>query len=114
MEALERLLERLPFGGALVTEEGLIRAANAGFRELIRVREGLPETVYEMNEVSPFNLQGLWEEYRSTRRDLVDRELHGSTYPESSLSVTLVNLDSGSRYQFGETRPDVLQQSFQP
>jgi len=93
VEVLERLIEALPFGGALVTEEGLIRAANANFRDLVRVRGDMPETVFEMSEVSPFNLQGVWEEYRAMRRDLVDRELHGSTYPESSLSVTLMGLE---------------------
>lgn len=92
VEILERLLEALPFGGALVTEEGLIRAVNTHFRDLVRVRGDLPETVFEMSEVSPFNLQGVWDEYRTMRRNLVDRELHGSTYPESSLSVTLMGL----------------------
>jgi signal transduction histidine kinase len=96
IEVLERLLEKLPFGGALVTEEGLIRAANTRFHELVRVRSDLPETIYEMSEVSPFNMQGIWEEYRASQRDLVDRELHGSTYPESSLSVTLVSLEGVS------------------
>ena len=96
VEVLERLLEALPFGGALVTEEGLIRAANDHFHDLVRVRGDLPETVFEMSEVSPFNLQGVREEYRTMRRDLVDRELHGSTYPESSLSVTLMGLEGVS------------------
>ncbi len=93
IETIERLIERLPFGGALLTEEGLIRASNTRFRELVRVHGDLPETVFEMSEVSPFNMQGVWEEYRTTHRDLVDRELHGTTYPESALSVTLVGLE---------------------
>jgi len=96
LEIIERLLERLPFGGALLTEEGLIRASNARFQELVRVQGDLPETVFEMSEVSPFNMRGVWEEYRTMRRDLVDRELHGTTYPESALSVTLVSLEGVS------------------
>jgi signal transduction histidine kinase len=95
-EVLEHLLEKLPFGGALVTEEGLIRNSNKHFRDLFRVRGDLPETVYELSEISPFRIQGIWEEYRTLGRDLVDRELHGSTYPERSLSVTLMNIDGVS------------------
>ena len=96
IEVLDRFLDALPFGGALVTEEGLIRTANSHFRDLVRLRGDLPETVFEMSEVSPFNLVGVWEEYRTMRRNLVDRELHGSTYPESSLSVTLMSLEGVS------------------
>jgi signal transduction histidine kinase len=96
IEVLERLLDKLPFGGALVTEEGLIRTSNEHFRDLFRVRGDLPETVYELSEISPFKMQGIWEEHRTMRRDLVDRELRGSTYPESSLSVTLMNIEGVS------------------
>ena len=93
MDILERFLDALPFGGALITQEGLIRTANRHFRDLIRLRGELPETLFEVSEVSPYNLQGIWEEYRAARRDLVEREIHGSTYPESSISVTLMGLD---------------------
>ena len=93
IEVLERLLVLMPFGGALLTEEGLIRSANDHLRELLRVRGDLPETVFEVSDVSPFNIQGVWEEHRTMKRNLVDRELHGSTYPESSLSVTLMGLE---------------------
>ena len=92
-EILGQLLEKLPFGGALVTEEGLIRNANGHFRDLFRLRGDLPETVYELSEISPFKIQAIWEEHRAMRRDLVDRKLHGSTYPESSLSLTLMNIE---------------------
>ena len=59
IEIIERLLERLPFGGAFMTEEGLIRTSNSRFRELVRVRGELPETIFEMSEVSPFNMRGI-------------------------------------------------------
>jgi signal transduction histidine kinase len=94
VEILERLLRVFPYGAALVSDEGMIRAANESFGGLLRIRGELPETVYEINEVSPFSLLGTWEEFRLMQRDLVDRELHGETYPESSIAVTWLRLEN--------------------
>jgi signal transduction histidine kinase len=96
VKSLARLIDAFPYGAALVSEEGAIRTANRSFGDSLRIRGEIPETVYEIREVSPFDIQGLWEEFRMMQHDLVDRELHGATYPDSSISVTWVRLENMS------------------
>ncbi len=93
IESLERLLGLLPFGGAIVSQEGMVAHTNQQFGALLRVQGDLPETINEISDASPFNLKGIWDEYRLLQRDLVDRELHADTVPSSVIAVTWVGLE---------------------
>jgi signal transduction histidine kinase len=93
MESLERLLGLLPFGGAIISQEGMIIRTNRLFGELLRVQGDLPETIHEIHEISPFNMKGIWEEFRVLQRDLVDRELHADTVPGAAVAVSWVGLE---------------------
>jgi signal transduction histidine kinase len=93
IESLERLLGILPFGGAIVSQEGMIIYSNTYFGELLRVQGEQPETVHEIQEYSPFNMNGIWEEFRVLRRDLVDRELHADAVPGAAVAVTWISLE---------------------
>ncbi len=93
LESLERLLGLLPFGGAIISQEGMILSTNQLFGALLRVQGDLPETIHDVHEISPFNLKGIWEEFRVLQRDLVDRELHADTVPGAAVAVTWVRLD---------------------
>lgn len=93
-DVVERLLDAIPYGGALVSPEGTIVSENKAFEEVLQTRGVLPENVYDVAKVSPFNLHGVWEEFRVLQRDLIDRELKGSGLSERTLAVTWIKLES--------------------
>lgn len=90
---LEKMLDVQPVASALVSPDGRIVAANAAFREIMRLGGDIPESVYEMGKASCFNLHGIWEEFSLLQRNVVDRDLEGMCVPERSLSVSWVRLD---------------------
>jgi signal transduction histidine kinase len=92
-ESLERLLGILPFGGAIVSQEGMILYSNTHFGELLRAQGVQPETIDEIQEYSLFNMNGIWEEFRVLKRDLVDRELHADAVPGAAIAVTWIGLE---------------------
>ncbi|MCK4236390.1 MAG: GAF domain-containing protein, partial [Candidatus Krumholzibacteria bacterium] len=93
---LEGLLNSIPFGGALVSNEGRIICANVLFMETLRMNGSIPEMIQEIGRFSPFNLQGVWEEFGVLRRNLVDRELHSVSVPGRVVAVTWVRLENVS------------------
>ncbi len=92
-EILERLLEALPSGAALISPDGRIVGSNKAFRDILGLNGDLPENVYEIGKVSCFNLHGIWEEYGILQRNVIDRELEGSCVPERYLSVSCMHLE---------------------
>jgi signal transduction histidine kinase len=93
-EILERLLDALPSGAALISPEGRIVSANRMFRELMNVGGNASESVYDAGRVSCFNLHGIWEEFNILQNTIIDRELEGSCVPERYLDVSWVRLDT--------------------
>jgi signal transduction histidine kinase len=91
-EILERMLEALPTGAALVSPDGRIVSVNKAFMDVLQLDGDLPETVYDVGKVSRFNLRGIWEEFGILQRNVIDRELEGVGIPERYLSVTWVRL----------------------
>jgi signal transduction histidine kinase len=92
-EILERLLEVLPSGAALISPDGRIVGVNRAFRDILQLHGELPETVYEVGSASCFNFRGIWEEFGILQRNVIDRELEGIGVPERYLSVTWVRLE---------------------
>ncbi|UCF04581.1 MAG: GAF domain-containing sensor histidine kinase [bacterium] len=92
-EIIESMIDAVPYGGALVSPEGTIRHANEPFRELLQIQSVLPETIQEMDRVSFFHLQGVWEEFKIIHRNLIERELHSVGVPERVIAVTWIMLD---------------------
>jgi signal transduction histidine kinase len=92
-EILEGLLEALPEGAALISPAGEIVCANAPFAEALRLRGPMPETLAGLAKESPFNLRGVWDEFKILKRNLIDRELAGVCAPERYLAVTWIRLD---------------------
>ncbi|HVO76646.1 MAG TPA: ATP-binding protein [Candidatus Bathyarchaeia archaeon] len=92
-EVLERLIEAVPIGAALVSPDGRIVSANRLFGALLGLDGELPENVYEVGNVSCLNLHGLWEEFSILQSDVIDREIEGTCVPERFLSASWVGLD---------------------
>lgn len=92
-EILEQVLDALPEGAALVSSTGAFVCANVPFSEALQLNVPLPESLAELAKASPFNLRGVWEEFRILKRNLIDRELAGVCVPERYLAVTWVRLD---------------------
>ncbi len=95
---LEKVLATIPFGSALVAPDGRIVSSNRMFRAILQLSEPVPAHVNGIGAVSPFNLAGVWEEFRSAQCDLIDRELRGTSKTERAVSVTwivLKNLAAG-------------------
>ena len=92
-EILEKLLEALPSGAALVSPDGRIVSANRAFRSALQLNGELPENVYEIGSFSCFNLHGIWEEFSILQKNVTDRELEGVCVPERYLTVSWVCLD---------------------
>jgi len=92
-ELFEKLLDALPHGAALVSGDGAVVAANAAFTEILGLGGSLPESLAEIAQASPFNLAGVWDEFRVLKRNLVDRMLVGVCVPERSLAVSWTALD---------------------
>ena len=93
MEILGEALDAIPFGGAVVSPDGEILHANRAFSEVLRIYGEVPESINEISGVSPFNLQGVWDEFTVLRRNLVERELHGVGVPERVVAVSWIVLD---------------------
>jgi signal transduction histidine kinase len=93
-EVLERLLETLPYGAALVSPDGRIVGANPMFGETLQLDGELPENIYEIGTSSCFNLHGLWEEFSILQKNVTDREIEGVCVPERYLTVSWVRLDA--------------------
>jgi signal transduction histidine kinase len=93
MEIFEKMLDALPQGAALVSRDGTIVCANAVFGDVLQVNGSVPETLSELGKASPFNVQGVWEEFKLLKRNLIDRELAGVCVPVRFLAVTWVRLD---------------------
>lgn len=91
-ELLERMVQALPFGGALITADGEITYANETFRDVLEIRGPSPDAVETVSTVSPYNLHGLWEELRVLEHDIIDRELQSIIGHERTLAVTWVRL----------------------
>jgi signal transduction histidine kinase len=92
-EILERLLEVVPQGAALVSPDGRIAAVNGSFGRILRLSGQVPETVYEVSAASSFNLGGLWEEFGILQRNISGRELRSASGPDRYLSVSWVRLE---------------------
>ncbi len=92
-EILEQILDALPEGAALVSSAGAVVCANATFSEALQLSGSVPESLAELAKASPFNLRGVWEEFRILKRNLIDRELAGVCVPERYLAVTWIRLD---------------------
>lgn len=92
-EILERLLDVLPSGAALISPDGRIVGVNRAFRDILQLHRELPEAVYEVGSASSFNLRGIWEEFGILQRNVIDRELEGTGVPQRYLSVTWVRLE---------------------
>lgn len=89
---LERMVGALPFGGALIAPGGEVQYANEAFQEALEIQGQEPDTVESVAMVSPYNLHGLWEEFRMLEHDIVERELQSIIGHERTLSVTWVRL----------------------
>ncbi|HUV35470.1 MAG TPA: GAF domain-containing sensor histidine kinase [Patescibacteria group bacterium] len=89
---LEQLVNALPYGGALIAQDGGIKYANEAFRTMLDIRGQHPDTVDTVVTVSPYNLHGLWEEFRLLEHDIIDRELQSIIGHERTLAVTWVRL----------------------
>jgi signal transduction histidine kinase len=94
---LETVIEAVPYGAALVASDGKIICANKSFAGTLEVRGAPPENVREIEKVTSFYLQGVWEEFRVLHRDLVDRELHSFSDSQRCIAVTWIGLDNLSR-----------------
>jgi signal transduction histidine kinase len=93
-EVLERILEGLPSGAALVSPDGRIVSANRSFGQILELDGETPESVYEVGTVSCFSLHGVWDEFSILQRDVIDREIEGNCVPERYLSVSWTRLDN--------------------
>jgi signal transduction histidine kinase len=93
-EMLERFLDALPSGGALIAPDGRIVCANRIFRELMSMDDDSRASVHDIAHNSCFNLSGIWEEFNILQSSMIDRELEGSCVPERYLNVSWVLLDS--------------------
>ncbi len=93
-EMLERLLDALPSGAALVAPDGRLVCANRIFRELMSMAEDFRGSVQDIARDSCFNLHGIWEEFNILQSSIVERELEGSCVPERYLNVSWVLLDA--------------------
>lgn len=89
---LERMVNALPFGGALVAPGGALVHANEEFRDVLEIRGRQPDTIEAIPAVSPYNLHGLWEEFRILEHDIVGRELQSGIGHERTVAVTWVRL----------------------
>lgn len=89
---LERMVNALPFGGALIAPGGEVAYANETFREVLEIRGQQPGTVGSIAASSPYNLHGLWEEFRMLEHDIVGRDLQSIIGHERTLTVTWVRL----------------------
>ena len=92
-EILEKLLATLPSGAALVSHDGRIVSANRAFGETLQLDGELPENVYEIGDLSCFNLHGVWEEFSILQKNVIDREIEGICVPERYLTISWVLLD---------------------
>jgi signal transduction histidine kinase len=87
---LERVLGILPFGAALVCPDGRMGFMNELFCTLLQIRRYRPETLLDIAHVSPYNLGGVWDEYRAINRNLVERELQSTDATERSVVASLM------------------------
>lgn len=91
---MERILDILPFGGALISHDGRIVCANGAFGKTLDMHGTHPETIKGVSGESPFNLHGVWDEFRVLQRDIVDRELLDVTARNRALAVTWLRLEN--------------------
>ncbi|MGD1048145.1 MAG: ATP-binding protein [Candidatus Krumholzibacteriaceae bacterium] len=92
-EILDRLLNAVPSGAALVSPDGRIVSANRSFAAILDLNGELPDSVYGIGNVSCFNLHGIWEEFSILQTNVIDREVEGMCVPERYLAVSWVRLD---------------------
>jgi signal transduction histidine kinase len=92
-DLLQRLLEAIPAGAALVSPGGDIVASNRAFAETLGIRDEVPGSVGRIGARSAFSLQGIWDEFEILQRDIVDREIKGSAAPDRYLSVSCARVE---------------------
>jgi len=97
-QLLSSLVNAFPFGAALIASDGKIIIANDGFKRVIGLERDV-EFIEEIPDVSPFNLQTVWNEHVVLRRKIVGRKLKGMCVPDKFIDVsisTMTNISMGS------------------
>ncbi|GEM_PF-2093386 len=90
---MEKVLDAIPFAGALVSKDGKIVCSNAVFSDVFSAGIDPPESISQISSSSPYNIVGPWEEFRVLKRDIIDRELEGSKDPAALLTVSMVRIE---------------------
>jgi signal transduction histidine kinase len=94
---LRETLGQFPAACALVSRDGRIIFGNRAMTRVLRIEGELPEDPDEIRRVSPFNLGGVWNEFRSLGRTLTGRILAASNGTSGTLMVDWIRLERVSR-----------------
>ncbi|MCU0640200.1 MAG: GAF domain-containing sensor histidine kinase, partial [Candidatus Krumholzibacteria bacterium] len=94
---LRETLGQFPGACALVSRDGRIIYGNRALSQVLRIEGALPEDPDEIRRVSPFNLGGVWNEFRSLGRTLTGRILAASNGTSGTLMVDWIRLERVSR-----------------
>ncbi len=94
---LRETLGQFPAACALVSRDGRIIFGNRAMSRVLRIEGALPEDPDEIRRVSPFNLGGVWNEFRSLGRTLTGRKLAASNGTSGTLMVDWIRLERVSR-----------------
>ena len=89
---LRETLGQFPAACALVSRDGRIIYGNRALSQVLRIEGALPEDPDEIRRVSPFNLGGVWNEFRSLGRTLTGRKLAASNGTSGTLMVDWIRL----------------------
>ncbi|MCK4537396.1 MAG: hypothetical protein KAV42_01235 [Candidatus Krumholzibacteria bacterium] len=93
LNVLGKIIEQIPVACALISPEGKIAVVNGPFLEVLGIDGAVPETLGELDGITPFNINGIWSEFRITR-GLRSREITSNRGKSRYLSVDWVKLEN--------------------
>ncbi|MBU8923396.1 MAG: GAF domain-containing sensor histidine kinase [Bacteroidales bacterium] len=93
LNVIGKIIGQIPVACAMISPEGRLVAANDNFFKVLGIDGAAPETLGELDGITPFNINGIWSEFRIAGL-LKSRKIKADKGKNGYLSVDWVKLEN--------------------
>ncbi len=96
-ENLVKFAESIPFGVALVSENGKIFSENSNFRKILNAGNTDYRSVEELSRITGYNFQNLYDEFRIFKKEISDRKIVSTKSFNNIIKINWISAKTVSR-----------------
>lgn len=90
-ENLVKFTESIPFGVALVSEDGKIFSENSNFRKILNGGNADYRSVEELSRITGYNFQNIYDEFRIFKNEINDRKIASTKSLNNILRINWIS-----------------------